>query len=71
MDIYDVVYLSAVVVFFGMETYALLNKTEGDTVSEKTRKFFRTKTKTGAFIFLFMLGGLATWLAAHIVEIPI
>lgn len=71
MDVYDIVYLSAIAVFFGMEGYALLNKTDGDTFSEKTREFFRTKSKPGAFIFLFMLGGFVAWFAAHIVEIPI
>lgn len=71
MDIYDVVYLSAIAVFFGMEGYALFNKTDGDTFSEKTREFFNTKTKLGAFTFLFMLGGFFAWFAAHIVQIPV
>lgn len=71
MDIYDVLYLAAIALFFGVEGYALKNQTEGDTFSEKTREFFRTKTKLGAFAFLFMLGGFFAWFAAHIVQIPV
>ena len=67
----DFVYLLGALTFFGYEAYALFNKTEGDTFSERVRFYFRVKTKFGAFVFLAMLGMFAAWFAAHIVQIPI
>lgn len=71
IQIADFVYMLSFLAFFGYEGYALLNETEGDTFSERTRHYFRTEGKPGAFIFLAMFGMFSTWFAAHIVQIPI
>lgn len=71
MDIFDVAYITSFVLFFSFEGWALCNKTEGDTFSEKTRVFFQTKGKFGSFAFLAVFGLFAAWFAAHIVQIPI
>ena len=71
MDIFDVGYSAAFLLFFGFEGWALLNKTEGDTFSEKTRDYFRTKGKVGSFAFLAAFGTFAAWFVAHIVQIPV
>lgn len=56
----------------GAETYAIKNKVPGDTISERTRVYFRVKkestTRIGAFAFLALLGTFATWFAAHILK---
>lgn len=71
MDVFDVGYAAAFVLFFGFEGWALFNKVEGDTFSEKVREYFGTKGKVGSFIFLTTFGLFTAWFAAHIVQIPI
>jgi hypothetical protein len=68
MDKFDVGYTVSVLLFFAFETWALLNKTPGDTFSEKTRQYFHTKGKIGSFVFLAVFGTFAAWFAAHIVQ---
>jgi hypothetical protein len=55
------------VCFFAFEGWALANKTDGDTLSEHFRYYFKVKGKTGSFVFLAMFGTFAAWFAAHIV----
>lgn len=54
------------------EAYAIQNSVPGDTISERTRVYFRIKRentgKTGAFVFLAFLGTFSTWFAAHITK---
>ncbi len=54
------------------EMYAIQNSVPGDTISERTRVYFRIKQqntgKAGAFVFLAFLGSLSAWFAAHITK---
>ncbi len=49
------------------ETWALINRKDGDTLSENTRKLFRTRTsKAGRAIFTVGWAGFAGWFLLHI-----
>ncbi|MFE1289642.1 hypothetical protein [Streptomyces sp. NPDC058751] len=49
------------------ETWALVNKLEGDTLSENTRKLFRIRTsKAGRAVFTVGWLGFAAWFLLHI-----
>ena len=61
------------IVVGGLELRWIVNKTKGDTISERTREWFKTKTKRGAWAFLITLGAMVTvavlfsiWYAGHI-----
>lgn len=53
-------------IFAVVEGVALVRKDRGDTLSEHTRKWFRTDTKRGKFLWLSAWGAFATWFAVHI-----
>ncbi len=67
----DVVLGVATFLLVGFETYAIKNRVPGDTISERTRVYFRVKGKPGSYIFLAFLGSAAAWYAAHIVQVPV
>jgi hypothetical protein len=71
MDIFTLGYAAAFVLFFGFEGWAIFNKTEGDTFSEKVRDYFHVKGKVGSFAFISAFGIFAAWFVAHIVQIPV
>ncbi len=54
------------------EFYAIQNSVPGDTISERTRVYFRIKAdntgKAGALVFLAFLGSFSAWFAAHITK---
>lgn len=62
----DALWLCWFGLFALLEGNALLNEAEGDTLSEKTRQWMRTKTPAGRFGFLALLGTACTWYAVHI-----
>lgn len=68
MDIFTLAYLASFLLFFGFEGWAIFNKTDGDTFSEKVREYFHVKGKVGSFAFLALFGFFAAWFAAHIVQ---
>lgn len=55
------------VFFLVYEAIALFNKKDDDTLSENTRKLFRTRSsKAGRALFTVILGGGAAWFLLHI-----
>jgi hypothetical protein len=48
------------------EGYTLANGHDGDTLSETTRRAFRTRTKTGALVFGATWMSFSTWFLGHI-----
>ncbi|MFI5859359.1 hypothetical protein [Streptomyces parvulus] len=49
------------------ETWALINKKEGDTLSENTRALFHTRTsKAGRAVFTVGWLGFSGWFLLHI-----
>lgn len=55
------------VAFAVAETIALVNRRENDTLSETTRRLFRTRTsKAGRAAFAVCWAGFSTWFAIHI-----
>lgn len=53
---------------FAYEAYTLFNKRHGDTLSERTRTWFRTRTKPGKIVFMFAWSAFAAWFLIHIVR---
>lgn len=52
---------------FVYEMYGVFNKVEGDTLSERTRDWFRTKSTPGKIVFTAAWLGLTAWFIPHIV----
>ncbi|WP_328333364.1 hypothetical protein [Streptomyces sp. NBC_00455] len=53
--------------FAVFETTALINRQEGDTLSENFRRLFRTRTsKAGRAVFAVGWCGFSAWFAIHI-----
>lgn len=48
------------------EAYAIFNRPEGDTLSEKIRALFRVKSKPGRAIFTVLWAGFSVWFLFHI-----
>lgn len=63
----DLVLAATLLPLLAFEVYAIRNRVPGDTISERTRVYFRIKGKAGSYIFLAFLGSSAAWFAAHIV----
>ncbi|MFJ2745328.1 hypothetical protein ACIO3O_37355 [Streptomyces sp. NPDC087440] len=56
-----------VAIFALYETWALINRIDGDTLSENTRKLFRTRTsKVGRALFTVGWLGFSGWFLLHI-----
>lgn len=53
--------------FIVAEAHGVWSETDGDTLSEQIRIFFRTKTPAGRWAFFVTLGTLFAWLSWHIV----
>jgi hypothetical protein len=54
-------------IFVIAEGIAIANKADGDTLSENTRRLFRTRTsKAGRAIFAVGWFGFSGWFALHI-----
>lgn len=62
----DVVWGALFAAGFAYEAYALLNRKNGDTLSERTRAWFRTRTKPGRAVFAIAWGSFAVWFLVHI-----
>ena len=64
MNAYWLTFLGVVLAGFGVaEGWALQNKVPGDTLSERTRAWFRTSTPGGGWTFAGVWGALlVTWL---------
>ncbi|MEU3399493.1 hypothetical protein [Streptomyces filamentosus] len=51
------------------EAYAIGNRLDGDTLSERLRVWLRTRTRTGRAVFLAAWTVLAIWFPLHITEV--
>lgn len=61
--------VAALVIF--LEIVGIVGKNEDDTISEMTRKYFRTETKLGAVAFGLAWVGFAAWYFYHILfDVP-
>lgn len=49
------------------EAYAIANKTEGDTLSERMRIWFRVHTTGGRVTFAVLWVGFACWFLIHLI----
>lgn len=49
------------------EGYALVSKRDGDTLSERTRSWFKTRTIPGKIAFATTWIAFATWFLFHII----
>lgn len=74
-SIYWLLWLFGMVItgFVLPELHALLNKQQGDTLSENIRLWLKTDTPGGGASWLAvvsLLFGLVVWLAGHIANVP-
>ncbi|WP_411147386.1 hypothetical protein [Streptomyces sp. A30] len=61
------IWIAWTAVFAVAEGLALANKRDGDTLSENTRRLFRTRTsKAGRAVFAIGWFGFSGWFAIHI-----
>lgn len=59
-------WLAWIVSFFAIEVPAIRNDIKNDTLSEHVRLWFRTDTKLGRTLWLFVSGSFAAWFIVHI-----
>ena len=65
----DIVWAAIISVGLAYETYTLLDKREGNTLSEVTRSLFRVHTSSvGRSAFLVVWSGFALWFAGHVLD---
>lgn len=62
----NIAWIGWILLFGAMEGNAIVNETEGDTLSERTRIWFVTKTLAGKWGFTAALGVFTLSFAAHI-----
>lgn len=55
-----------VLTFAAFETYGIVSKRQGDTLSERFRAWFRVHTKPGRAVFTGVWSGFAVWFLLHI-----
>lgn len=63
----DVVWGGLLAAGAAFEVYALVNGRDGDTLSERTRSWFRVRTRPGAVVFGVTWFVFATWFLFHII----
>lgn len=49
-----------------VEAFALVSKRDGDTLSERTRSWFRVNTRAGRIVFAAGWSAFAVWFLVHI-----
>ena len=62
----DALWLLWAGLFAVLEGNAIANESEGDTLSERLRGWFRTKTPAGRLGFTVVVVALCSWLIPHI-----
>lgn len=50
------------------EIYAIFNRRNGDTLSERVRSLFHVKTKTGKVVFSLAWLTFSAWFLIHIIQ---
>lgn len=69
MDKSDIVWAGLILLGAAYEGWALTTTRSGDTLSEKTRALFRTRSgKTGRLAFLVLWVGFSAWFTGHILD---
>lgn len=63
---YGLLWGGLVAVFGVAEVNGIVSETEGDTLSEQTRAFWRTKTTAGRWAFTILWATFAVTFAGHI-----
>lgn len=66
---HDAVWVSWLGLFVLFEGHGIWSETPGDTLSERTRVWFATKTVAGRWGFIIFVGVLAAWFVPHILEV--
>jgi hypothetical protein len=66
MEISDAIWAGIIGAGVAFEVYALTNGKQGDTLSETTRRTFRTRTRAGAILFGVAWGSFSIWYLGHI-----
>lgn len=64
----DIVWGGVLVTATAVEVYGLFNQKPGDTLSERTRAWFRVHTKPGRAVFAVGWVLFSAWFLFHILE---
>ena len=59
--VFDALWIGWIAAFAAIEAVALIRDAQGDTLSEHFRLWFRTDTKLGRSIWLWLSGGFVAW----------
>lgn len=68
MSAADVVWGGLLAAGAGVEVWALRNGRPRDTLSERTRAWFRVRTRPGAVVFAVVWCAFAAWFLVHILS---
>lgn len=66
MSVWTILWLLWGLAFVVIEAFAVVNDEPDDTLSEHLRKWFRTDTKRGKFLWISVFGIFSAWFAVHI-----
>lgn len=69
MTLPDLIWGALLLAGLTYEGYAIANRVDGDTLSERLRAWLRTPTRTGRALFLGTWLVLAIWFPLHITEL--
>ncbi|MFD5878490.1 hypothetical protein [Streptomyces yangpuensis] len=69
MTVPDAIWAALLLAGAAYEAYAIANRVDGDTLSERLREWLRTRTRTGRAVFLTAWLALAVWFPLHITEL--
>jgi hypothetical protein len=65
----DVIWGALLLAGAAYELFAIRNRLDGDTLSERLREWLRTRTRTGRAVFLTAWLALALWFPLHITDV--
>lgn len=66
METSDVLWGGLLAAGAALEVWALRNGRPGDTLSERTRAWFRVRTPAGRIVFAVAWVGFASWYLVHV-----
>ncbi|WP_316749257.1 hypothetical protein [Streptomyces herbicida] len=62
----DLIWANLLVLCLAYELFTLVDNTDGNTLSERVRAWFRVRTRSGRAVFALIWTGFAAWFLVHI-----
>lgn len=66
MSLWSALWIAWIALFAIIETVAIVNDKDGDTLSEHFRRWFRVDTHLGRTVWLIVSGVFFAWFTIHI-----